>query len=211
MSLYFTSDLHFFHNAQVQRRGFASVAAMHYALIDEWNKVVTPKDTVYLLGDLSFGKFEETLQIIQHLHGSTIWVVPGNHDNAKLLAKLAAALPDKFKILPPLYELKANINRPDGGNDVHRFTLCHFPLLVWNRAHHGAMHLHGHSHGNLQYPGSLQYAQIMDVGVDATHRWTGHWGPIRLETVLECMTGRYYTPLDHHHAANDDDGADARA
>jgi calcineurin-like phosphoesterase family protein len=43
-------------------------------------------------------------------------------------------------------------------------VICHYAMRVWNRSHHGAWHLYGHSHGNLPDTPSLS----MDVGVD-TH------------------------------------------
>lgn len=37
-------------------------------------------------------------------------------------------------------ELMAEIN--DGR---HRITLCHYPMMSWNRCNQGAFHIHGHS------------------------------------------------------------------
>ena len=62
MSLFFTADQHFGHanilqyeaHSRVTPYGqtFASVEAMNEALIEHWNAVVQPDDTVYCLGAL---------------------------------------------------------------------------------------------------------------------------------------------------------------
>lgn len=46
--------------------------------------------------------------------------------------------------------------------DNIRFVLCHYPLLEWDGAFRGAIHLHGHSHNN--WP-QTKYRRL-DVGVD---------------------------------------------
>ena len=40
-------------------------------------------------------------------------------------------------------------------------TLCHYPMMTWNHARKGALHLFGHVHGNWQ--GS---ANSVNVGAD---------------------------------------------
>ena len=40
--------------------------------------------------------------------------------------------------------------------------MCHYPILEWNRCHHGSWMLHGHCHGNL---GPSEFKRL-DVGVD---------------------------------------------
>jgi calcineurin-like phosphoesterase family protein len=78
---YFTSDLHFFHKLahRLYREDLGDLAAMNEAIISEWNRTVKKTDEVYVLGDLSFGKFEETKAIVSRLRGQKI-LVRGNHD-----------------------------------------------------------------------------------------------------------------------------------
>ena len=52
---------------------------MNAALIKNWNKVVSQKDKVYILGDFSFGNKEMTKEIVRQLHGYKILIM-GNHD-----------------------------------------------------------------------------------------------------------------------------------
>lgn len=53
--IYFTSDPHYGHANVIKycSRPFASVDEMTRVLITNWNKVVTPEDIVYCLGDFS--------------------------------------------------------------------------------------------------------------------------------------------------------------
>ncbi len=69
-------------------------------------------------------------------------------------------------------------------------VLSHYAFRVWNRSHHGAIHLYGHSHGNL--PGD---SQSCDVGVDC-------WGffPVTLDEIkarIATLPRRGGEP-DHH-------------
>ena len=57
--IWFTSDLHFNHKRIIEyeptTRPFASVEEMNETLIKNWNSVVQPEDTVYVLGDFIMG------------------------------------------------------------------------------------------------------------------------------------------------------------
>ncbi|MDP2727308.1 MAG: hypothetical protein Q8P59_07165, partial [Dehalococcoidia bacterium] len=59
-------------------------------------------------------------------------------------------------------------------------TLCHYPVARWDRSHHGAWHLHGHSHGFYKGRGF-----ILDVGVDCHDFY-----PISLGAVAGIMEAR---------------------
>ncbi len=79
--LWFTSDLHFFHNNVIRNSGrpFKSMEEMHETLIENWNKRVGKKEVVYVLGDFSFGGMEKTKEILSRLKGYKI-LIKGNHD-----------------------------------------------------------------------------------------------------------------------------------
>ena len=56
-----------------------------------------------------------------------------------------------------------------------KLVLFHYPIDSWNRYHHGTLHLHGHTHGNLaDKPGRC------DVGVD---KWSMQ--PVTLPQIKE--------------------------
>jgi len=54
---------------------------MNEALVANWNKVVGPEDTVYYLGDFSFGNRDKTIWILNRLNGKKI-LIRGNHDRS---------------------------------------------------------------------------------------------------------------------------------
>ena len=88
MSTWYSSDHHFGHDNILKfedenrrdSRGnrFKSVSHMDEYLIEKWNETVSPGDTVYCLGDMSF-KQTVLEAVIPRLHGEKILVV-GNHD-----------------------------------------------------------------------------------------------------------------------------------
>lgn len=81
MTTWFTSDTHFGHARiiELSNRRFGSVDEMNEALVDNWNSVVKPEDTVYHLGDFNLGKFDESIEYAGLLNGHKI-LVTGNHD-----------------------------------------------------------------------------------------------------------------------------------
>lgn len=78
---YFTADHHFGHFNVIRycNRPFPNKYEMDWTLIENWNKVVKPEDTVYHLGDISFYGREETGKIVKRLNGTKI-IIRGNHD-----------------------------------------------------------------------------------------------------------------------------------
>lgn len=183
LRLWFTSDHHFGHANIVaySRRPFPTVEAMNEALIANWNRVVAPQDMVYHLGDLFLMPASEARNIRERLNGR-ICLIRGNHDKA------AEALKSGFEWIKDLYELKVEDEEAPGGK--RRIVLCHYAMRVWNKSHHGAWHLYGHSHGSLaDDPNSLSF----DVGVDC-HDYT----PISYEQVRKIMATKTFTPIDHH-------------
>lgn len=78
-SVLFTSDLHFFHKAQVKRRGFSTAENMNGFLIRRWNARVYPWHTVFVLGDVSLGNAADTMGVLEQLNGN-LHLIRGNHD-----------------------------------------------------------------------------------------------------------------------------------
>lgn len=149
---------------------------MNQTIIANWNRVVDEKDIVYHLGDFCFGKEDYQFDAFRDQLKGTIVFIKGNHD------RLAWRNRRKFFASHDSYhEIEVN------GKDI---TLCHYAMRVWNKSHHGAWHLYGHSHGSLpDDPHSLSF----DVGVDC-HNFT----PISFEQVEAIMTKKFWKPIDHH-------------
>lgn len=206
MNTFFTSDTHFSHAIQAKHRGFSSIEDMDRQLVEDWNAQVPDNALVYHLGDLSFANVERTVELVAQLHGH-ITLVPGNHDSRRMLRELEHALTSKVLVTDALKSVKVTRNLSTGKSEVFRFVLCHFPMLVWDGAQYGSMHLHGHSHGSLAQPtrdtpgrlsDSLVKPRMLDVGVDCMHKLTGLLAPMSLDIVLSEMEGRGYIQHDHH-------------
>jgi len=77
MKTFVTADLHLDHKNIIKycNRPFTDVNKMNRILVNNWNNIISPKDTVYFLGDLSF----HTEYWIPKLNGD-ITFIRGNHD-----------------------------------------------------------------------------------------------------------------------------------
>ena len=86
MSVYFISDLHFGHLNMAIKRGFETVEQHDEYIIEQWNKVVNKKDTVYILGDITMERDYYYL-LLARLNGYKK-VVLGNHDKPQHILAL---------------------------------------------------------------------------------------------------------------------------
>jgi calcineurin-like phosphoesterase family protein len=166
MTIFFTSDLHYHHKNVIRfcNRPYSSVEEMNKALIDNHNKVVGHDDTTYFLGDLFFCQMGEAISIMSRLNGKKRLIL-GNHDKVIRNNKL---LQNQFEIIyQDLYQ-----ETIDG---IH-VVMCHYPLLSWNKASHGAFMLYGHAHNNI--PFDPLYRRL-DIGVDAQNYAPISWEEIK--------------------------------
>ena len=89
MKIFVTSDLHFGHRNILKLgngRPFATIEEHDEALIENWNKVVSTGDMVFILGDLSLRCDIAIVEAnLKRLNGQK-HVISGNHDKNKLLA-----------------------------------------------------------------------------------------------------------------------------
>jgi calcineurin-like phosphoesterase family protein len=165
---FITSDPHYFHQNilkyQADTRPYGSVVEMNEVLIERHNATVSPHDHVWFVGDFSFGKLQETRNVLRRLNGIKHLVL-GNHDMliTKNLAEFTQSTSDHstFASVDTYKELK--FKHTDG--EEYFLCLFHYPILEFNRGHHGSMMLHGHSHGHCKYPWATP-RRIMDIGVD---------------------------------------------
>ena len=174
--LFFTSDLHVFHENIIKycNRPFADADEMNSTIIANWNNKVSPTDSVFLLGDLSFAKPEQTEIILKQLNGN-IYLIRGNHDHpAKLysLSKYFTWERDMATI---------EVLDPDAARGYQAIVLLHYPLARWDRQHHGSWSLHGHCHGTYPFRSGVKQ---LDVGVDC-HNFT----PISYQDIKDIMNG----------------------
>lgn len=137
---------------------------MDEKIITNWNRTVGPHDDVYLLGDVFFHNAENAKKIVRRLNGN-INVIMGNHD--KVLRNNSELRGMFNQICPPLYEIKI---------DDIPIIMCHYPLLTWNKDHHGSFMLHGHAHGGIPFD---EKHRRMDVGVDCNNFTPFSWDEVK--------------------------------
>ena len=171
---FFTADHHWNHANIIKhaKRPFANADEMNAVMIENWNAVVQPRDTVYHLGDFAMRCSANLMRrIFDALHGYK-FLVPGNHDGKRALRLPWAAT------LAPIVERKIV------GKRERRIVMCHYPLRAWNRKARGSWHLHGHSHGK-GYKVDLVERGVLDVGVDVCG-----FTPISWETIERELESR---------------------
>lgn len=158
MKTYVTSDLHFGHKnimsfCPVTRARYnGDVEYMNEAMVKEWNEIVQPEDTVYILGDVAFMPASKAAEMIKRLNGTKI-LIQGNHDHKALKDPMYAK---SFKEIHKYLEVNY---------DGNKICMFHYPIAEWNQMHRGALHFHGHLHGNVS---GLEGTRAIDVGMDAT-------------------------------------------
>lgn len=179
MKTFFISDTHYYHHNIISfcKRPFGSVEHMNHEMIKNHNSVVSSQDHIWFLGDISFGTYQQTAEILEQLNGIKHLVV-GNHDRKGRAEKLFNKDWQKFFVEKHDY-LRLKIGE-------HKFVACHFPFQSWER---GYINIHGHVHSLQGYKNRWkQY----DVGADANN-----YTPILLEdVVLRANAGE--KPIDHY-------------
>jgi calcineurin-like phosphoesterase family protein len=143
---------------------------MNEGLISNWNAVVQPSDVVWILGDVFFCESGQAKEIMYRLHGRKR-LIYGNHD--KMIRNQVPIQQLFERIYPELHQEYI---------DGVLVSMCHYPMLSWNKAFHGAYMLHGHVHNNVACDGVYRR---YDVGVDANNYTPVSWQEIR--RVLEAI------------------------
>lgn len=173
-NIFFTSDLHFWHKNIIRYadRPYKNVDEMNDSIIDNWNAKIGKKDTVYILGDVSFKGLKDTQHLLDQLNGKKVLII-GNHDNPSIISYFD----EKYDMLG------LDVMDDEEGMLVH-CHLCHYPLEQWNKMAHGSINLHGHCHGSIDEDDKHNHKRL-DVGVDS-HNMT----PISWNEIKEILTKR---------------------
>lgn len=168
--IWFISDTHYSHRNIVRGisnwsdksgcRNFDTLGDHDMWLVAMINSSVEPQDTLYHLGDWSFGGWGNIEEFREQLRCQTVHLIYGNHDHHQQKGNWDGT----FASRQHYKELSVK------GLDI---VLCHYPLESWNNMERGSVHLHGHVHGQ-----GRQMGGRYDVGVDAT-------GLISLDAVAE--------------------------
>ena len=197
--VWITSDLHYSHKnicrgVTIWRtqegeipvrstRDFVNIDHMNDTIVNNINSVVGQDDTLIMLGDVSFGGFENIGIFLDRLVCKNIHLILGNHDHH--IENNRGDIQDRF--LSVNHYLEVNI----GGVD---FVLSHYPLSSWNQLNKGSIHLHGHVH----LPRNKRFGKgkKMDVGMDGN----GYF-PYKITEIVHMMDRREVRSEmenDHH-------------
>ena len=174
---------------------------MNYAIVKNINNCVSQDDTLYCLGDWSFGGMDNIWNFRKQIICKNIYLIPGNHDhhikNNKVLPNVfeeynvgfVDIMPihghfsqvyakELFKeVLPQCYKLKV-----DKSTEI---ILSHYPIEEWEDMDKGSIHLHGHCHGNINDCETNTIYKRMDIGID----WK-EFRPYSIDEIVEIMNKR---------------------
>lgn len=192
---WYTSDPHIGHKLVARERGFVfsdrelefdartetyrpvpDTESHDRALAETWDATVRPKDTVFVLGDISISGKAEVLQWFADRPGS-IHLIAGNHD------PVHPAHRDSFKLqrkwLEVFDSIQPFLRRKLEG---HYFLLSHFPYAGTGAEGHGVEDRF------------TQY-RLIDEGMALLH---GHVHTEVIEHFSDAGTPEYHVGLDAH-------------
>ena len=175
---YFTSDTHLGHRAIIKYRAIETLEAMDEQILREINARVRPQDRLTILGDFCLGGWKKAAAYRKQINCKTVNLIMGNHDDDAILKRAK----------------DAGFNWVEKARTVvihgQAIELYHYAQRVWDRAHYGAWHLYGHSHGSLPETGG----KCFDCGWDATRI-------LSFAQVCAEMEKRELTVADRHRPA----------
>jgi calcineurin-like phosphoesterase family protein len=166
------SDTHFRHAAiltfkdyagKPPRSGFTDVDHMDEVMIDNWNSVVKPNDTVYHLGDVLFGMDKDVwlAENMPKLNGRKELVL-GNHDNPKFLAPYFRSINLWVDFSEIGLVMTHTPLHPQTLNESHRF------------GDKGILNVHGHIHSNPSPEGPYRCVSVEQI----------NYTPINMEELI---------------------------
>lgn len=195
--VFFISDLHFCHKDILKHCPERYEQVISYAyhndfksvpddlmgihdewLIDMWNSTIKKKDTVYILGDFSFGSADfNAHKLLPKLNGKK-YLILGNHDSTSDKLTNLFEVIDKDRIKTFKKSLYPFIEEEEG----FRVFMSHYPMLAWEGSNEGVVNLHGHSHGRFDNYNVVHNALRVDVGIDGR---LANYKPVPLEKVYK--------------------------
>lgn len=185
-NIYLTSDTHFGHinilkyepgrlslinrtPSEYQLDPYKCIKEHDNKLLYNWNKTVTDRDVVLILGDFSFHNPSETMSILQSLNGHKI-LIKGNHDNYLNYTEFDKTLFDGIYDYAEFMYNKQFI------------CLMHYPILAFNHQNtyntdlKTGIHGFGHIH-SLKY---ITPKYSYNVGVDVNN-----YTPIHIDKFIK--------------------------
>lgn len=188
--IWFTSDTHAYHknitrgvstwdDADISCRDFQTLEEMTDAVVDSINTHVMEDDTLYHLGDWSFGGIEYIWEFRKRIKCKNVHLILGNHDEHI----------KKNKILPNCsWDNDEDLEIIDGTDgipvraqglftsvqkyleikiDKKTVVMTHYAFEEWYEMDlTGSYHLHGHNHHRFDNKELNTKYRRMDVGID---------------------------------------------
>jgi calcineurin-like phosphoesterase family protein len=156
MNHWFFSDPHYGHCNIVKGstkwadtsecRDFPSINKHDDFIVNAINNVVGQDDILYCLGDWALGGDDSIWKFRRRLNVRTLHLILGNHDVKIKRNKILTT--DKGLInARDLFTSVQEVLEKDIGKT--KLFMSHYSHRTWHKAHKGAIHLYGHSHGNL--------------------------------------------------------------
>lgn len=176
--IHFTSDSHWGHANIIKycNRPFKNVWEMNHVLIEKWNAVVKPTDTVYHLGDFAFLAPRQIKDLLKCLNGN-ITMVLGNHDGPAHNYPGVTIVKDSMSL------------KLEDGTELF---MTHYPEVA-EKEGFNKLSLCGHIHTAWRSWKPREHNIIYNVGVDA---W--NYQPITIDDIYKDMDG---IPLLHIYGA----------
>ncbi len=147
---YYISDLHLFCEDQIDNGGanydgrpYKSLEEMHDDIKERWNSRVTEHDRVYILGDIAMRSTRANkaalISFVSQLCGQKVLIM-GNHDDV---------INNRYReLFQEICDYKEIYETHDG--ITYKLVLSHYPILMWNGQHKGAILLYGHTHNTAE-------------------------------------------------------------
>lgn len=173
---YFSSDWHINHINILKYSGrpFDTIEEMNTLLFFQMLKKLSAGDEMYFLGDLSWNRDGADSFLNNIPKGVGFHWILGNHDE-----KISKKDYPKVTSISHMKEIKIQ---------GHPVTLCHYPMLTWNKSHHNAWMLHGHHHNGedgIDEVGYRTRGKILNVNCEF-HNFL----PVSEQKVVDIMSGK---------------------
>lgn len=172
--IFFSSDHHFDHANIIKYSGrpYADKNEMNADMIERWNEVVKPSDTVYHLGDVGFTNRIRLKKIRDSLNG-TILLLRGNHDGSVNRMKDSG-----FEVIPRCHVTIEGVRLLLSHNLIDSFE------NAWN--------LHGHIHFNPEAYDSKADVEYINTDKKRINVNVEFWDyyPIPFSTIKAITEGR---------------------
>lgn len=163
-----------------------AVEMMDNTIIDNINDTVGENDILWTLGDFAFIKhdtYNACKKIRDRIRCRTVNHIWGNHDD---------------------YSIRSVFNEVHDMSSIwvgkRKVIMCHYAMAIWDKSHHGAYMLYGHSHGTAEpwldkvMPGR----RSMDVGIDNAAKILGYYKPFSFEEIDTILKNKTGVVVDHH-------------